>query len=185
MNLPFSRAAVTGGAGFVGSHIVDQLVSEGVNVTVIDNFSSGKISNIEKSLETGKVTIVNGDINDKELITRALRDIEVVFHEAAIVSVQRSIAEPELTNHVNIDGTKAMLEACADSGVSRFVFASSAAVYGNSKILPRNETTIPSPLSPYATSKLEGERLCQQTSSLTGLDTVALRYFNIYGDRST
>lgn len=184
MNRRFSRAVVTGGAGFVGSHIVDKLVSEGLAVTVIDDFSSGKLSNIERNVSSSKVKLVRGDINDKELIRKALKDIEVVFHEAAIVSVQRSIVEPELTNHVNVDGTRSMLEACVDSRISKFVLASSAAIYGDPKHLPCGEGTPASPMSPYASSKLTDEMLCEQVSHGTGLSTIALRYFNIYGERS-
>ncbi|MHB1907760.1 MAG: GDP-mannose 4,6-dehydratase [Nitrososphaerales archaeon] len=184
MTLPFSKALVTGGAGFVGSHITDQLVKEGVEVSVLDDFSSGKMSNLESSLGS-KVMVIKGDINDKELTRRVLKDVEVVFHEAAIVSVQRSIEEPEFTNHVNIDGTRNMIQASADAGVKKFVFASSAAIYGDSKILPRKESNEPSPISPYASAKLEGERLCKQFYELIGMETVALRYFNIYGIRST
>ena len=185
MSLPFFRALVTGGAGFVGSHIVDRLVAENIEVLVLDDFSSGKLSNLGHSQRTGKVKVIKGDINDRDLARSALRDIEVVFHDAAIVSVQRSIAEPELTNRVNIAGTKNMIEACADAGVKRFIFASSSAVYGDSKVLPRTEFSETSPISPYAFSKLEGEIICRQFQELTGIETIALRYFNIYGLRST
>jgi UDP-glucose 4-epimerase len=179
----FSRAAVTGGAGFVGSHIVDGLIDEGYDVTIIDDFSSGNLSNLERSMN--KVTIVKGDICDRDLVRKALKDIEVVFHEAAIVSVQRSLLEPEVTRHVNIEGTRNVLESCVDCGVRRFIFASSAAVYGNSPVLPLKETATPNPLSPYAATKLQGEVLCKTINESTGLETVVLRYFNIYGKRST
>lgn len=185
MSLPFSKALVTGGAGFVGSHIVDELIKQGVDVTVLDNFSSGRMSNLDNAMKSNKVKIVKGDINDKQLATNTLKDIEVVFHEAAIVSVQRSIEEPEFTNHVNIDGTGNMIEASANVGVRKFVFASSAAVYGNSRTLPRKESTEPSPISPYGLAKLQGEKICKEFSESIGMDTTALRYFNIYGIRST
>lgn len=185
MTLPFAKALVTGGAGFVGSHIVDRLVNEDVEVIVFDDFSSGKMLNLEQSLKSNKLKIVKGDINDRQLARTALKDVEVVFHEAAIVSVQRSIQEPEFTNHVNIDGTRNMIEASADIGVKKFIFASSAAVYGDSKAIPRKETAEPAPISPYAFAKLQSEKLCKQLHELTGLETVALRYFNIYGLRST
>lgn len=176
---------MTGGAGFIGSHIVDRLVREKVVVTVLDDFSGGTLANLKGAIASGSVTIVNGSINDPNLLRSALKDIDVVFHEAAIVSVQRSISEPELTHHVNIDGTKLMLDLSLHHGVKKFIFASSAAVYGNSATLPRSESTQLSPMSPYANSKLQGERLCQETQILYGLNTIALRYFNIYGSRST
>jgi nucleoside-diphosphate-sugar epimerase len=183
--LQYSRALVTGGAGFVGSHIVDNLVRSEAEVTVLDDFSSGKTSNLEQSLKSRRLKVVKGDINDKEVVRATLRDIDVVFHEAAIVSVQRSIQDPEFTNHVNIDGTRNLIELCVDSHIDRFVFASSAAVYGDSQVLPRTETSQPAPISPYASAKLEGETMCKKFYEATGLETVALRYFNIYGVRST
>jgi UDP-glucose 4-epimerase len=185
MRLPFSKSLVTGGLGFVGSHIVDSLAEKGVEVSVLDDFSNGKISNLPDAQRRGSISIYRGRVTDVELVKAAVKDVEVVFHEAALVSVQQSIQEPERTNEVNVGGTKCLLEACVSEGVKKFVFASSAAVYGDSQVLPRVETSEPHPLSPYGWSKLEGERLSLRAYEENGLGTTALRYFNIYGPRST
>lgn len=185
--LPFSRALVTGGAGFVGSHIVDNLLAKGCDVVVLDDFSGGYLANLRGSEERfqGHLEIIKGDINDEDLVSRSLKDIEVIFHEAALVSVQRSIAEPELTNKINFQGTVNLLECAADSKVDRFVFASTAAIYGNSPVLPRIENTRPEPMSPYAETKLKSEEECMKFQKSVGIGTTVLRYFNIYGPRST
>lgn len=185
ISLSFSRALVTGGAGFVGSHITDRLVKEGVHVTILDDFSGGKMSNLSESIDSRRVTLVKGNVRDRDLARRVLKGIEIAFHEAAIVNVQRTMTEPELTHAVNVGGTKNMLEASADCGVKRFIFASTGAVYGDSPILPRSERMSPTPISPYGKSKLEAEDFCRDIGSTRGLETVRLRYFNIYGVRST
>lgn len=183
--LPYSKVLVTGGAGFIGSHIVDHITKhQDIEVVVLDDFSSGNPSNLSESMQTGRVNLVKGDINDKELVMKCLKDVELVFHEAAIVSVQRSITEPEMTRQVNVEGTRCILRASADSSVRKVIIASSAAVYGDPGTLIQSEDSPLSPLSPYALSKLESEKLCKHFNQLTGLESVALRYFNIYGDRS-
>jgi UDP-glucose 4-epimerase len=179
------RVLVTGGAGFVGSNLVDRLIFEGNEVVVFDDFSSGNITNLERHRGSKFLEIVMGDVNDKGSVKATLRDVQVVFHEAAIVSVQQSVSEPEFVRHVNVDGTRRMLDCAAKSGVQRFILASSAAVYGNSEILPLNEKTIPSPVSPYAEGKLACEKLAKDFYVSLGLKTCSLRYFNIYGPRST
>jgi UDP-glucose 4-epimerase len=184
MDLPFHRALVTGGAGFIGSHLVDALLQEGYEVTVLDDFSSGTESNLLMGQFSRSLNIVKGDINDEELVLKTLKDIEVVFHEAAIVSVARSIREPQFVNHVNVEGTLNMLRCAVRADVERFVFASSAAVYGNPKTLPISETAEKTPISPYGAGKLASEMDCLNISKITGLETVVLRYFNAYGPRS-
>ena len=181
--LRFSRALVTGGAGFIGSHIVDQLIEQDVHVTVLDDLSSGKPSILDR-LPVGKFSFVKGDINDQELVRKIVRDIEVIFLEAAIVSVPRSLKEPGLTNQVNVKGTLNLLNNAANSNVERFIFASSAAVYGNCQDLPVKVNSVTEPISPYGKSKLSAEKLCLELNEEMGLGTTILRYFNVYGPRS-
>ena len=168
----------------MGSHIVDGLVGAGIEVSVLDDFSNGRISNLTEAMKKGKVNVIRGEVTDTNTVKAAVRNVEVVFHEAALVSVQQSIQEPERTNKVNVGGTKCLLEACL-SGAKKFVFASSAAVYGASKSVPVAETSEPRPLSPYGQSKLEGERLSLRAYDESGLGATVLRYFNIYGPRSS
>lgn len=184
MPVPFSRALVTGAAGFIGSHITDFLVSNGCNVIALDDFSSGNMENLKMSAKSNRIMIVKGDVNDSELVTKLLQDVEVVFHEAAIVSVKRSLEQPEITKHVNIDGTKNMLECASKSNVTRFIFASTGAIYGNSPILPRVESDVATPISTYGITKLECEKECLKTYEKNGLAVTILRYFNTYGIRS-
>jgi UDP-glucose 4-epimerase len=172
---------VTGGAGFIGSHIVERLVGLGHEVRVLDNFSTGRRENLS-SLEGG-IDIIEGDIRDVPSVERAVKGVEVVFHEAALASVPRSVADPASSNEVNVTGTLNLLVASRDSGVRRFVFASSSSVYGNSPELPKRESMAPSPESPYAASKLAAENYCRIFSSLYGLECVSLRYFNVFGPR--
>ena len=180
----FERVLVTGGAGFIGSHLAERLLWEGCKVTVLDDFSKGRIANLNKSLGSPNLTVVRGDVNDSPLLSKLLDGVEVVFHEAALVSVQQSLMEPELTHHVNVGGTKNVLQRAIEAGVRRLIFASSAAVYGDSAVLPITEDTPLAPISPYAKSKVEGEKLCAEFRSTYGICTVALRYFNVYGPRS-
>lgn len=175
---------MTGGAGFIGSHIVDYLVSNGSEVVVLDDFSSGNLANLQLHPKSKKLRMIKADINDARAVKRAMRDVEIVFHEAAITSVQRSISEPEFTNHVNVDGTENMLRCCVDSNVHQFVFASSAAVYGEPQVLPIAEDSLTLPISPYGFSKLKGESLCLRVNKENGLKTTILRNFNVYGPRS-
>jgi UDP-glucose 4-epimerase len=174
-------ALVTGGAGFIGSHLVDGLLAAGFRVRLLDDFSSGREENVAHL--NGSAELLRGDLRDRALLARALAGVEVVFHQAAVPSVPRSVAEPERTNDVNVTGTLGLLEASRAAGVRRVVFASSSSAYGDTEVLPKVETLPPCPLSPYALQKYAGERYCQLYHRLYGLETVALRYFNVYGPR--
>lgn len=174
---------MTGGAGFIGSHVVDQLVNEGYPVCVFDNLSTGNLANIDKYVNRGLVEFVKGDIRDEEQITKYARDVFAVVHLAAIVSVQFSMENPSLTNQTNVEGTRRLLESCIDCNVKRFIFISSSSVYGTPRYLPIDEHHPLNPISPYASSKLEGERLCQEFFNESGLETVILRLFNVFGPR--
>jgi nucleoside-diphosphate-sugar epimerase len=177
-----SRSAlVTGGAGFIGSHLVDRLLAQGWRVRVLDDFSSGREANLAHL--NGHTEVVRGDLRDGALLARVLGGVEVVFHQGAVPSVPRSVAEPERTNDVNVTGTLSVLETARKAGVRRVVFASSSSAYGDTPVLPKVETMPPCPLSPYALQKYAGERYCQLFHRLYGLETVALRYFNVYGPR--
>jgi len=180
-----STYLVTGGAGFIGSHIVDELVRRGDTVRVLDNFTTGKRENL--SLATGRahdaVDVIQGDIQDRDAVQRAMQGVHYVLHEAALASVPQSVADPLHTNQVNVAGTLNVLLAARDAGVKRVVFAGSCAVYGNNTNLPLRETEAPQPLSPYAASKLAGESYCRAFLEAYGLPTVVLRYFNVFGPR--
>ena len=172
---------VTGGAGFIGSNIAEELVKRGHPVRIIDNFLTGKRENISSFLD--KIELVEGDIRDYDACCRALEGVDFVLHQAALSSVSRSIEDPLLTNDINIKGTLNVLLASREAKVKGFVFASSAAVYGDNPILPKKEGNVGNPLSPYALSKLVGEKYCWIFSQIFGLSTVCLRYFNIFGPR--
>ncbi len=177
---------VTGGGGFIGSHITERLLSEGHDVRVLDNFSTGKTENLELprgSGRWGRLDVMPGDITDGALVTRAMSGVQWVFHQAAIPSVPRSVADPIASNHANVTGTLTLLTAARDAGVKRFIYASSSSVYGESPALPKVETMTPAPLSPYAVSKLTGEYYAGVFHRLYGLPTVGLRYFNVFGPR--
>jgi UDP-glucose 4-epimerase len=174
-------ALVTGGAGFIGGHLVEGLLGSGWRVRVLDDFSSGRESNLAAA--GSAVEVVRGDIRDRDTLVRALRGVEVVFHQAAIPSVPRSVSEPVLTHEVNLTGTLGVLEAARHAGVRRVVYAASCAAYGDNDELPLVETLPPRPLSPYALQKYGGELYCRNYAELYGLETVALRYFNIFGPR--
>lgn len=174
------RFLVTGGAGFIGSALARALRARGDEVTVIDNFSTGKRENLA---DVSGVEIVEGDILDDDLLARAVRGASVIFHEAAIPSVPRSIAEPIPTHDVNATGTLKVLLAARRAGVRRVVYAGSSSAYGDAPTLPKVETMPPAPLSPYAVSKLTGEYYCQAFHTVHGLETVCLRYFNVFGPR--
>ena len=175
------RALVTGGAGFIGSHLAERLVAEGFEVRILDDFSSGRPGNLEGF--RAAVELIEGDLRDSALLARAVEGIEVVFHEAAVPSVPRSVAEPERTNDVNVTGTLSVLEHARQAGVRRVVFAASSSAYGDTPVLPKVETMPTLPLSPYALQKVTGEQYCKLYTELYGLETVALRYFNVYGPR--
>lgn len=173
---------VTGGAGFIGSHLVDKLVQLGAKVKVLDDFSTGKRENIAHLLD-GKLELIEGSLTDAETVKRAVEGVEVVFHQGALPSVARSVEDPLTTHQVNATGTLLLLLASRDAGVRRVVFASSSSVYGDTPTLPKREDMTPNPKSPYALSKLVGEHLCRLFWELYGLETVSLRYFNIFGPR--
>jgi len=178
----FSNVLVTGGAGFIGSHSVDKLLSEDFEVWVLDNFSSGRMENIAHT--TGaKFHVVKGDIRDYDAVNKAVKNVDAVFHEAALVDVALSVKNPLLFDDVNVDGTLNLLKASIDSNVKRFIFASSAAVYGDSKPAKKKENMPLKPISPYGVSKLTSENYIQVFHELYGLETVCLRYFNVYGPR--
>jgi len=179
----YSRVLLTGGAGFIGSHILDRLLAEGAEVTVLDNLSSGYLANISSHRGDSRVHLVVGDIRNVELLRRLVGGVDAVIHLAAIVSVPRSFEEPTLTNEVNATGTLNLLNACIEGGVKRFMYASSSAVYGSSRALPKVEDMKPMPASPYAVSKMIGESYCIAFNRIYGLETVCLRFFNVYGPR--
>ncbi len=172
---------VTGGAGFIGSHLVDALVERGARVRILDNFETGRRSNL-RHLE-GTVEIVEGDLRDMRACARACAGVELVFHQAARGSVPRSIADPATSIAVNVTGTANLFAAARESGVRRVVYASSSAVYGDSRELPKREGSEGSPLSPYALSKQMNEQLAQVFGRCYDMDLVGLRYFNVYGPR--
>lgn len=191
---------VTGGAGFIGAHLVAALLKRGDAVRVLDNFCEGTPENLARALGwpasevhlrmserpsrpvalSARCELVNGDIRDFDVVARACAGVDVVFHQAALRSVPRSMRDPEATTEVNVAGTLRVLEAARRAGVRRLVFASSSSVYGDTP-LPKHEGQIPKPRSPYAASKLAGEALCQAYSRAFGLPTVCLRYFNVFG----
>jgi len=172
---------VTGGAGFIGSHIVEELVGRGDKVRVLDNFLTGKRENIVPFLD--RIELIEGDIRDLETCRRAVRGVDFILHQAALPSVPRSIDDPLLTNEINVNGTLNMLWASVEKRVKRFVFASSSSVYGDDERLPQKEGQEGRPLSPYALSKLIGEKYALLFGTVYGLEVIALRYFNIFGPR--
>jgi UDP-glucose 4-epimerase len=176
-----AKVLVTGGAGFIGSHLVEALVRLGHDVTVLDNLSTGKIENLASV--QGHIRFITGDVRDYDTVSNACAGCEFVFHEAAHVSVAESVEVPQKTIAINVDGTLNVLLAASRKGVKRFIFASSSSVYGDTDVLPQKETMLPSPVSPYAASKISGEHLCQAFSRSYGIETVSLRYFNVFGPR--
>ena len=169
---------VTGGAGFIGSHLVDALLKRGDTVRVADNFSSGKRSNLPAQIDH-----VEGDLADDGVAARAVAGCDYVLHQAAVPSVPRSVNDPVGTNRANVDATLQVLVAARDAGVKRVVFAGSSSEYGNSQVLPKREDMRPAPITPYALQKWTGEQYCAMFSSLYGLETVSIRYFNVFGPR--
>jgi UDP-glucose 4-epimerase len=171
---------VTGGAGFIGSHVVDALVGRGDRVRVLDDFSTGRCEHL--AAQAG-VEVIEGDLRDAAVVRRAVAGVDGVFHQAALRSVPRSVDDPLSSNQVNVTGTLVLLLACRDAGVKRVVYASSSSVYGDDPTLPKVETLPTRPISPYAVSKLAAEHYCQTFARLYGLETVSLRYFNVFGPR--
>jgi UDP-glucose 4-epimerase len=175
------KCLVTGGAGFIGSHLCHGLLDRGDRVVVLDDFSTGRSENLA-GLER-RIELVRGDLNDAAAVARAVQGVEVVFHHAALASVPRSIDDPVGTNRANVDGTLALLVAARTAGARRVVYAASSSAYGDQPGFPRRETMSPQPLSPYAVSKLSGEYYVQVFGLCYGLETVCLRYFNVFGPR--
>jgi UDP-glucose 4-epimerase len=178
-----NKAVVTGGAGFIGSHIVEALAERGNRVIVIDNLNTGKMSNLEPLLGNKNIEFVNASIMRLPLLRQLFSGADYVFHQAAIPSVPRSVKNPRATHDVNITGTLNVLLAARDSGIKKVVYASSSSVYGDTPTLPKTEDMTPNPLSPYAVTKLTGEYYCRVFNQIYGLKTVCLRYFNVYGPR--
>jgi nucleoside-diphosphate-sugar epimerase len=175
------KVLVTGGAGFIGGHLVDALLAQNAEVRVIDNLSTGKRENIDRV--KNRVDFIEGDICDADTIARAMTGVELVFHEAAIPSVSRSVADPVASNRANVGGTVAVLNAARLAGVRKLVYAASSSAYGDTPTLPKVETMTPRPMSPYAISKLAGEQYVSVFGKLYGFETVSLRYFNVFGPR--
>lgn len=169
---------VTGGAGFIGSHLVDALLKRGDTVRVADNLSTGKRSNLPNDID-----FVEGDLADDGVAARAVTGCDYVLHQAAVPSVPRSVKDPVGTNRANVDATLQVLVAARDAGVKRVVFAGSSSEYGNSQVLPKREDMRPAPITPYALQKWTGEQYCAMFTSLYGLETVSIRYFNVFGPR--
>ncbi len=181
MNLKFKKALVTGGAGFIGSHLVEGLLSKGCEVTVIDDLSTGRLSNLSHIKE--HIKFYQADIRDQETFEKAAKDCNIIFHQAAVVSVPKTVDKPVDSAMVNEMGTLFVLEAARKNNMKRVVIASSSAVYGDDPAIPKHENMNPKPQSPYAVQKLSGEFYARLYLDLYGLETVSLRYFNVYGPR--
>ena len=172
---------VTGGGGFIGSHIVEELLRRNETVKVIDNFSTGKRENVEPF--EGHAEIIDSDIAEAKNLAQFLQGVDYVVHQAAIPSVPKSMLDPVKSHQANVNGTLKLLVACREAGVKRVVYASSSSLYGDSPTLPKHEGMMPKPLSPYGAQKLFGEMYCQVFTRAYGLETVSLRYFNVFGPR--
>ncbi|MEZ5306632.1 MAG: SDR family oxidoreductase [Pyrinomonadaceae bacterium] len=176
-----SKVLVTGGAGFVGSNLADGLIDAGAKVVIIDNLVTGFRENLEEI--KGDFEFVEADLNDSETLSKVIKDVEVVFHQAALPSVPRSVDNPRETHEACVNATFNLLVHSKEANVRRVVYAASSSAYGNQPILPKVETMRPDPLSPYAAAKLMGEHYCRVFNNVYGLETVALRYFNVFGPR--
>jgi len=177
------RALVTGGAGFIGSHLAEALCRRGAAVTVLDDLSEGRVENLAWRKSGDALEFIRGDVRDEKLLSQVLPDCTWVFHEAAVTSVPKSVAEPLSTHTVNLDASLRLLVAARQAGVQRFFFASSSAVYGDSEASGKHELLPPQPLSPYALQKYTAEKYCQLFHQLYGFETVSFRYFNVFGPR--
>jgi UDP-glucose 4-epimerase len=181
--MPNLKVLITGGAGFIGSHLVDYCLKIGYEIVVLDNLFAGKIENIKQHLNHNKFHLIKGDIRNQKDVEKALKDVDAVCHLAAIVNIPLSIENPLLANEVNVQGTLKLLKASVKHCVKRFVYASTCAVYGEAKYLPINEEHPINPLSPYGASKLAAEHYCKVFHQIYGLQTICLRFFNVYGPR--
>lgn len=177
------KALITGGAGFIGSHIAETLCRRGAEVVILDNLSLGNLDNLAWKQPGDRLEFVQGDIADETLLAKIMPGCDWVFHEGALPSVPRSVAQPLESNAENLDGTLKVLIAARDAGVKRFMFASSSSIYGDSDAPSKHESLPPNPLSPYALQKYASEKYCQLFHRLYGLETVGLRYFNVFGPR--
>ena len=177
------KVVVTGGAGFIGSHLAEKLAGQNYHVTILDNLLTGKLKNIDELLSKKNVDFNQGSITDLPLLQKLFQEAEFIFHLAALTSVPTSIEDPLATNEINITGTLNVLIASRDNGIRKVVFASSCAIYGDAPTSPQKEDTPPNPISPYALTKLVGECYCHLFRRIYGLSTVCLRYFNVYGPR--
>lgn len=174
------KVVVTGGAGFIGSNMADRLITEGKEVIIIDNLSTGRLENINDKAEFHEIDLADVDV---DVLTKLFKDVDVVFHFAALARVQPSIEDPLTFNNVNVNSTLKILMAAHKAGVKRVVYSASSSAYGNTETLPTPESETTNPLSPYGLQKLIGEQYCKMFSEVYGLDTVSLRYFNVYGER--
>ena len=175
------RYLVTGGAGFIGSHMCEKLLRDGHSVRILDNFSSGKEANL--AAVQANVEILDGDVREEEMVSRAVKDVDIIVHHAAIASVARSVENPILEHEVNLGGTLRLMDAARKGSVRRFVLASTAAAYGDDPTPAKKESLRPRPQSPYAISKVSSEQYCRVYSDLFNLETIVLRYFNVFGPR--
>lgn len=176
-----TKVLVTGGAGFIGSNLADELIRLGARVTIIDDLTTGFRENLEEI--NGSFDFIEGDINDEPLVKKAIEGAEFVYHQAALPSVPRSVENPIETHRVCVNGTFNLLVKAKESGVRRFIYAASSSAYGDQPVLPKVETMRPDPLSPYAVAKLTGEYYCRAFHNVYGLETISLRYFNVFGPR--
>lgn len=176
-----SKVLITGGAGFIGSNLADELIRQGAKVTIIDNFSTGFRENLEEI--KGDFEFVEADLNDSDLLQKAIKDVEIVYHQAALPSVPRSVENPQETHEACVNSTFNLLLKAKENNVRRFIYAASSSAYGNQKTLPKVETMKPEPLSPYAVAKLVGEYYCSVFNEVYGMETISLRYFNVFGPR--
>ncbi len=176
-----SKFLVTGGAGFIGSNIADVLIKQGAKVVILDNFVTGFRENLEEI--DGDFEFIEGDLNDDAKLKQAVEEVEIIFHQAALPSVPRSVDNPLETHRACVDGTFNLLLKAKENNVKRVIYAASSSAYGDKEILPKVETMLPEPLSPYAAAKLMGEYYCQVFSKVYSLETICLRYFNVFGPR--
>ncbi len=178
-----NKVVVTGGAGFIGSHLTEELAKRGYYVIILDDLSTGKIKNIEPLLKNENIKFIQGSVTDLPVLQKLFKDVHYVFHLAAIPSVPRSIENPLASHEVNITGTLKVLLTAKDNGIKKVIYASSSSVYGDTPTLPKREDMLPNPASPYAITKLTGEYYCRVFKEVYGLPTVCLRYFNVYGPK--
>ena len=176
-----SKVLITGGAGFIGSNLADELIRQGANVVILDNFVTGFRENLDEI--TGNFDFIEGDLNDDIKLKQAIENVEVIFHQAALPSVPRSVENPLETHQACVDGTFNLLLKAKENNVRRLIYAASSSAYGDKETLPKIETMSPEPLSPYAAAKLMGEYYCQVFAKVYGIETFCLRYFNVFGPR--